>query len=766
MRKKSFIALLVCIALVIGIIPASVFADPSSQTKNVNFFHEGRSGTAETRTCEVITEESTKLTDTGATRGWYVADNTEYLKISDRIVVEGDVKLVLTNTMPLQPLKGISVNKGNSLTIYRGSDIFNTIGIILIIDDVGQGNAGIGGDAGQANGAITICGGDSITAKGNGGAGIGTGANVDPSQQPDAVIIKGGTVSGSSYLRTAGGAGIGGGKGSNACGVRISGGTVTATGASYAAGIGGGRGGLCNMVQILGGEVTATGGDGGPGIGSGMLSESRHLNTVLIDISGGTVFAQAGQDSVDAKALMQADMDDNQATYSCGYGLPEKHRAYVTNGYGASATGVTLCTDYDDIVNYKWLKLVPCEEHKDEDGDSHCDYCKALLTYVRISYGFSSTDAELLIPTGDRIARPADPVREGYIFLGWDEYSYDPDTHTKERIGRFDFSEPVHDGRVYIIAAWEPVGKATICAGDVVFGAGIELQFRIEFSDYLKENSQNVKVVFTDTDTGKIIKETPISSPDAVEGDNLYFRVPVDLYNYRKYIAVKVVDENDEPVLLVHPNGTSAYDDNECWYSVAMYIRNVISAYDPSDPYDEMTLLAAYLQGYCEAVTRFFVYDDGTEFGRYPGIYNFEYSQDKIDKYGVVKTENQVEGCLGASLNVEFQYINTLRLTFKIDDTHPISDYSFTVDGQPAEAVKIGKGKYALYVKNIIAQDLVVPHTFTVTRNNTDESFTVKASSMSYALLASQFAESEHGRYLGKALYCFGEAADNYFNKQ
>ena len=351
MRKKSFLALLVCIALVIGIIPASVFADPSSQTKDVNFFHEGKSGTKETKTCEVITEESTKLTDTGATRGWYVADNTEYLTISDRIVVEGDVKLVLTNTMPLQPLKGISVNKGNSLTIYRGSDIYNTIGIILIVTDVGQGNAGIGGDAGQANGAITICGGDSITAAGNGGAGIGTGANVDPSQQPDAVIIKGGTVSGYSYYRAAGGAGIGGGNGSNACGVRISGGTVTATGADYAAGIGGGRGGLCNMVQILGGKVTATGGDGGPGIGSGMLSESRHLNTVLIDISGGTVFAQAGQNSVDAKALMQADMDENQATYSCGYGLPEKHRAYVSNGYGESATGVTLCTDYEEIMN-------------------------------------------------------------------------------------------------------------------------------------------------------------------------------------------------------------------------------------------------------------------------------------------------------------------------------------------------------------------------------------------------------------------------------
>ena len=764
MRRKSFLALLVCIALVIGIIPASVFADPSSQTKEVNFFHVGRAGTAETRTCEVVTEESTKLTDTGATRGWYVVDNEEALTITERIVVEGDVKLVLANTAPLYPIKGISVNYGNSLTIYRGSDRNHTIGIIVIVSDVEEGNAGIGGDAGKSNGQIIINGGDSITSGGNGGAGIGTGANVDPSAKRDGVKICGGHVAAYSIRNDAGGAGIGGGNNSNACGVQITGGDVSATGAKYAAGIGGGRGGLCNIVAISDGKVTATGGDGGPGIGSGMLSESKAINTLLIDITGGTVFAQAGQDSVGAKALLQADIDPlSPATFSCRYSLPEKHRAYVTNGYGESATGVTLCTDYDTIKDYKWLKLVPCEEHNDEDGDSRCDYCKALLTYVLISDGVSATDPEMYVATGDRIARPADPVQEGYIFLGWDEYSFDPDTNTKERVGRFDFSEPVHEGKIYIVAAWEPVGKATICAGDVVFGAGLELQFRIEFSDYLKENSQNVKVVFTDTNTNEIIKETPISSPDAVEGDNLYFRVPVDLFDYRKYIAVKVVNENNEPILLVHPNGTSAYDNNECWYSVAMYIRNVIT----SDASDEMKYLATYLLGYCEAVAKFFVYDDGSQFESYPDIANFECSQDKIDKYGVVKTDNhQVEGCLGASLNVNFQYINTLRLTFKIDDTHPISDYSFTVDGQPAQAVKIGTGKYALYVKNIIAKDLGVQHTFTVSRNGTDESFTVKASSMSYALLASQFAESEHGRYLGKALYCYGEAADNYFNKQ
>lgn len=95
-----------------------------------------------------------------------------------------------------------------------------------------------------------------------------------------------------------GGAGIGGGRGSNGSDITISGGTVNATGGGNAAGIGGGAktdangGGNGSNITISDGTVNAAGGEGGAGIGGGKGS-----NGSVITISGGTVNANGGTDA-------------------------------------------------------------------------------------------------------------------------------------------------------------------------------------------------------------------------------------------------------------------------------------------------------------------------------------------------------------------------------------------------------------------------------------------------------------------------------------
>lgn len=98
-----------------------------------------------------------------------------------------------------------------------------------------------------------------------------------------------------------GGAGIGGGNGSDGSNITINSGTVTAIGGDGAAGIGGGRrandrGGNGRNITITGGKVTAVGGvpnsagnPGGAGIGGG-----KGGNGTNITISGGTVEVTGG----------------------------------------------------------------------------------------------------------------------------------------------------------------------------------------------------------------------------------------------------------------------------------------------------------------------------------------------------------------------------------------------------------------------------------------------------------------------------------------
>ncbi|MGI6087424.1 MAG: hypothetical protein ACOYCD_05680, partial [Kiritimatiellia bacterium] len=119
------------------------------------------------------------------------------------------------------------------------------------------------------------------------GAGIGSGS----SGNGGTITISGGTVeaTGGSWA-----AGIGGGGYGDGGTVTINGGVVIATGGYNGAGIGGGDDNDGGTVIINGGVVAATGVDGGAGIGGGSKGNGGKVN-----ISGGTVFAQGSEDGAD-----------------------------------------------------------------------------------------------------------------------------------------------------------------------------------------------------------------------------------------------------------------------------------------------------------------------------------------------------------------------------------------------------------------------------------------------------------------------------------
>ena len=166
----------------------------------------------------------------GGFTGWWVVEKDT--TINQRVMVAGDVRLILTDGVTLTVNGGVQVAEGNRLTIYGqqlGSGALKTISPETTEDNPAETGAGIGG---------------AYVENGRGNAGE--------------IIIRGGHVT--AVAGMAGCAGIGGGTEGSAV-VTITGGTVTGTGCWNGPGIGG-LGANTNVV-ITAGNVTGIGGSEG-----------------------------------------------------------------------------------------------------------------------------------------------------------------------------------------------------------------------------------------------------------------------------------------------------------------------------------------------------------------------------------------------------------------------------------------------------------------------------------------------------------------------
>ena len=204
--------------------------------------------------------------------GWYVVNRS--IKTKGRIVVSGDVNLILCDGGKLTAKSGIQVQEGSTLSIWG-----QTAGSGELIASGVSGKAGIGGNKEENCGKIMIYGGNITVQGSSGSAGIGSGKGASGGQ----ISIYGGTVTATSK---GDGAGIGGGYGGAGGQISIYGGTVNASASKKGAGIGGGEKGAGGQISIHGGTVTATSKRNGAGIGGGYTGAGGEIS-----IHGGTVTA-------------------------------------------------------------------------------------------------------------------------------------------------------------------------------------------------------------------------------------------------------------------------------------------------------------------------------------------------------------------------------------------------------------------------------------------------------------------------------------------
>ena len=218
--------------------------------------------------------------------GWYVLNST--FSYGERIVISGDVNLILKDGCTLTAEQGIRINTDATLTIYAQSEVEGTMGKLVAIE-THHDKAAIGGNKNWEAGRLFIHGGEIEATCKDGSkyaAGIGGGYG-DGSGMKEITIYSGKvTAQGASY-----GAGIGGGKNNNHPGtINIYGGTIKANGGKNGAGIGGGENRDGWTTTINGGKVTAWGLEDGAGIGGGKSG------------NGGTITINDGD--IDARCIL------------------------------------------------------------------------------------------------------------------------------------------------------------------------------------------------------------------------------------------------------------------------------------------------------------------------------------------------------------------------------------------------------------------------------------------------------------------------------
>ncbi len=274
------------------------------------------------------TKEATVLTSSNTTIGnmnretWYVVKGS--ITFNDRVIIVGDVNLILADGAVFTANKGISVNDDdynplngspNNLAIYAQSNSEGTMGRLIASYDTGSSDdrftgapAGLGGDANKINGEITINGGD-IRAESTG--------------------------TGSSYSAAIGGGYIHEDKNSNynSGPINIYGGKIDATAVRGAA-IGGSAVLYVDSlhvktadINIYAGDITAKSNDGS-GIGAG-----EKTGTVNINIYGGKISSE----SVDGGGIGRG--STNLADYSGSYAKSDiNYELMKINIFGGEVT--------------------------------------------------------------------------------------------------------------------------------------------------------------------------------------------------------------------------------------------------------------------------------------------------------------------------------------------------------------------------------------------------------------------------------------------
>ena len=291
-----------------------------------------------------------------------------------------------------------------------------------------------------------------------------------------------------------------------------------------------------------------------------------------------------------------------------------------------------------------------------------------------------------------------------------------------------------------------------IHSASAVFEGLINLKYYYEIPDGLMSQDDAAIVFYKD---GEEAARTPLSDGVYIDlGENAgqwayYFDVVAAEIDTP--VTAQILDGSGNPVTVLSVNGTD-YTDGFT-FSAQDYARYMQEAGS-----EKMQSLAKALEDYGIAAKLYF--ENGDTTGPAVSAETQAVTAEDLASYALSTSGTKPAGFAGCSISVVFEADNSLRIYFKFDGSKSPENYSYTLDGSPAALHERSDGAKYLTVENIPAGLLEDMHSFSIS-DGTD-TYTVNASALSYAL-TSIINGNEARQNLGKALYLYNKAAEDYF---
>ncbi|MBO4926653.1 MAG: InlB B-repeat-containing protein [Clostridiales bacterium] len=673
--------------------------------------------------------------------GWYVV--YEDVRVDGQITVNGNVNLILCDGATLTAPEGIHVCTDQNLTIWAqeegtgalvavgnvggagiGSEVKKGCGSITInggsIDATGGTQAaGIGSTYSyNLHGVITINGGSVRAQGGNQSAGIGIGRDGRYSENAK-VVINGGEVT---AIAGTDGAGIGGGY---YCGgvVEINGGIVNATSNGKGAAIGGGSGYAtvgAGTVTITGGQITATCTGAGAGIGCGANSGRGSVYITYNDSSDPlsiTASSIRGDNVVVAKALK------NSAT-------------------GALIRGSNSAIDGATKAMFSGATMVPADVYTvsfDANGAS------GQMTSVEVIEG-----DEYVLPD------PTFTAPEGSAFAGWICSSDNQFYHPDEKISVF---EDITLQAIWRVAGqtYEPVftrHSMILSSGEI--GVNFFMDLSMLDESVKAESYMTFTIGFSNKETEKAYNAGFMNST----GDYYGFTCNVN--------AIQMAD-TITATYHYKENGTEKTVSNT--YTVVEYIDAVVNSLSTTkkdkDLVKALKDYGYHAQQYLSEVRG---WELGTDYTAIEKPYTSSYSQDDMDRVATFTWHDErfIKDVGSSGLRITYSLVLDSRTAIYLYVDAPDAykeNMSATVDGNPAEMILQGDGRYRIEISGIRAQNLQSHHSVKIkTADGSTQLATVDVCGYSYvaSCLDNKNNYSAKEKRLAMALYRYGEIAQEY----
>ena len=369
----------------------------------------------------------------------------------------------------------------------------------------------------------------------------------------------------------------------------------------------------------------------------------------------------------------------------------------------------------------------------------------------------ASVNSTTLVYEGDTVTLTASP-NEGYVLKEWqvkdDNGTTIPVTVDSEDPNKAsfvmtaDYSDEITATAVFEAEGQEE-GEARIQEVTASFDGMIRLNYYVSIPEGYADATNSVKAVFTLNG-----KTTTINASDAVyvAAKNGYkFSISVLAAEVSDTVNIKFVDKNDAPFTLMNKSGTTDFTETGANFSVLQYMNMIAGNGGLEAELDNAA------KDYCNAVKNRFL---GTSIELRSVV--AAVTENDLKDYAATMTGTLPSGISFKEMTVMFESDNSFRFYFNFNGVDPHStDYTYTIDGKPAEIKQSAKGYY-LVVPSIAAAELDNEHTIVVSDGTS--TCTMKASALSYARAMIRSNASEADKLMCKALYLYNQAANAFFD--